>query len=228
MICIVDLETTSLNPFDAEIIEGHFICVDHGMNVKSTYDLKCRPIKWSNEAEAIHGISQETANTYKRFSASFKELTNWIEDNSIEELWMHTNPASYGKEVFYDYAVLRVLLSYHSDESYWVINKIKPYSTHTLCKIFKDSYNFENLRLDSICKVLDIKLDHHNCVSDANACLEIMRKLIHTTDRNTIRKILRSEYDTERIGDDDPARPTKSRRSSKNIQSRKSANTRLY
>jgi len=219
VICITDLETTSLNVYNAEIIEGHLIVVNDKLEVVSTFDIKCNPSAWSVDAESIHGISRQKAATYKKFSESYQDLINWLDAYSVSEMWMHTNPNSYGKEVFYDYAVLRLQLSYQSDPAYWALNAIKPYSTHTLSKLFKDSFNFDGLGLASICKVLDIKLDHHNCVSDANACLEIMRKLLHKTSREDINKLLRGQYDTNTTSVSNPVKTRKRTKSTGRFQS---------
>ena len=40
--------------------------------------------------------------------------------------------------------------------------------------------SLENHKLDTVCRALGIKLDHHNALSDANACAEILKYCIKT------------------------------------------------
>jgi DNA polymerase III epsilon subunit-like protein len=186
MICVFDLESTGLHTSSAEIVQGHFICTDHDLNVVGTFDLKCRPRKWSYEAQEIHGITKDLADTYRPYSQSHNELMSFLRSNNVTELWMHTNPNSYGKRVHFDYAILKNEVYDISTEDYFYLQRMKVYSTHTLAKCLHDRFNFDKLSLDQICKELKIKLNHHDCVSDANACLEIMRKLLPLTTRENL------------------------------------------
>lgn len=180
-IIVLDLETTGVNMFDAEIITGFFIHADESFNIKSTYEIKCNPSKWSDEAEKVHGITRQEASTFKKFNEAYQGLIDWIDSCQPKQMWMHCNALMFGKLAYYDHAVLRMNMMNVGDVPYFKISNVKPYSTHTLCKILQGSFNFESLRLDSICKELGVQLNHHDAKSDAMACLEIIKQLLPLT-----------------------------------------------
>lgn len=178
---VFDIETTGINVFDAEIITGHFLSVDDSFNIVSEYELKCRPWKWSIEAEKVHGITQQEASTFPLFRDVYQNLLSWIRMQDTRQMWMHTNSKMFGKLTFYDYAVLRLRMMEMSDEAYFEIEKIKPYSTHSLAKVLQGDFNFEGFSLDLICKQLGIELKHHDAKSDTLACYEIIKRLLPMT-----------------------------------------------
>lgn len=177
----MDLETTGVNVFDAEIITGFFIHADESFNVKSTYEIKCNPTHWSDEAEKVHGITKQEASGFKKFSEVYQGLINWIDSCQPKQMWMHCNSKVFGKLAFFDHAVLRLSMMGMGDVPYFKISNITPFSTHSLCKITQGSYNFEGFSLDLVCKTLGISLKHHDAKSDALACLEIIKQLLPLT-----------------------------------------------
>ena len=180
-IIVFDLETTGTNVFDAEIITGYFIHADESFNIKTTYEIKCNPSTWSDEAEKVHGITRFEASTYKKFSEVYQELIDWIDVCKPTQMWMHCNSKMFGKLSFFDHAVLRLSMMGMGDVPYFKISNITPLSTHSLCKITHSSYNFEGFSLDLVCKTLGISLKHHDAQSDALACLEIIKQLLPLT-----------------------------------------------
>jgi DNA polymerase III epsilon subunit-like protein len=183
---VVDLETTSLNVFEAEIVTGFFCLLDQDLNIISTKEIRCNPFKWSTEAEAIHGITKRQASRYKQFREVYHELISWIEASGATELWCHSNSKMYGKLVPYDYAVLRLNMLNMGDNPYWVINGLKPYSTHSLAKVLHNHFTFESLSLDNVCKQLGILLTHHDAESDCRATVEIIKQLLPLTTREEL------------------------------------------
>lgn len=180
-IIVFDLETTGTNVFDAEIVTGYFIHADESFNIKTTYEIKCNPSTWSDEAEAVHGITRFEASTYKKFSEVYQELIDWIDVCKPTQMWMHCNSKMFGKLSFFDHAVLRLSMMRMGDVPYFKISNITPLSTHSLCKITHSIYNFEGSSLDLVCKTLGISLKHHDAQSDALACLEIIKQLLPLT-----------------------------------------------
>jgi DNA polymerase III epsilon subunit-like protein len=196
---IFDLETTGTNVFDAEIITGHFLAVDSKFNLRSEYVIQCNPWKWSYEAEQIHGITKEQASKYKKFSEVYPGLLTWLQAMDDNQMWMHTNAKMFGKLTFYDHAVLRLRMMDMGDEPYFEIEKHKPYSTHTLCKVLQSHFNFEGFSLDLICKELGIELKHHDAKSDTFACYEIIKKLLPMTTLEDLYNYER-EVENESVG----------------------------
>jgi DNA polymerase III epsilon subunit-like protein len=92
----------------------------------------------------------------------------------------------FGKLVPYDYAVLRLNMLDMGENPYWLINALKPYSTHSLAKVLQDRFTFDGLSLDNICKELSIPLKHHDAESDCLATVEIIKRLLPMTTREEI------------------------------------------
>jgi len=208
-LIVADFETTSLNVFEAEIITGFFACLDENLNVTNTLSIQCCPWKWSKEAEAVHGISEREASTYKKFSEIYEDIVSFIRMTEATEFWCHSNVKMYGKIVPYDYAILRLQMLNMGDIPYFEVNKLKPYSTHSLAKVLHDRFTFESNSLDNICKKLGIKLNHHNAESDCLATVEIIKKLLPMTNRNEL-------YNYERgINENDESTGRRSRKSTR-------------
>jgi DNA polymerase III epsilon subunit-like protein len=148
--------------------------------------IQCRPWKWSKEAEAVHGISEREASTYKKFSDVYEDILSFIRMTEATEFWCHSNVKMYGKIVPYDYAILRLQMLNMGDLPYFEVNKLKPYSTHSLAKVLHDRFTFESNSLDNICKKLGIKLNHHNAESDCLATVEIIKRLLPMTNREEL------------------------------------------
>lgn len=183
---ILDLETTGTNVFDAEIITGYFIKVDLNFNIISEYHLKSQPRKWSYEAEAVHGIKREETISWPAWNQVYNDLLDWLEAYETNEAWMHTNAKMFGKLTYFDHAILRLRMGDMGDVPYFLIEKIRPYSTHSLAKVLQNHFQFEGFSLDLICKRLGIELKHHDAKSDALACLEIIKQLLPMTNREAL------------------------------------------
>jgi DNA polymerase III epsilon subunit-like protein len=186
LIIVCDIESTSLNVFEAEIVTGFFACLNDKLQIVNTLSIQSRPWKWSHEAEKIHGISEKEASKYKKFSEVYHEIISFLRMNDATEFWCHSNVKMYGKIVPYDYAVLRMQMLNMGDEAYFAINKLKSYSTHSLAKVLHDRFTFESNSLDNICRTLGIKLTHHNAESDCRATVEIIKRLLPMTNREEL------------------------------------------
>jgi DNA polymerase III epsilon subunit-like protein len=92
----------------------------------------------------------------------------------------------FGKLTYFDHAILRLRMGDMGDVPYFLIEKIRPYSTHSLAKVLQNHFNFEGFSLDLICKRLGIELKHHDAKSDALACLEIIKQLLPMTNREAL------------------------------------------
>jgi DNA polymerase III epsilon subunit-like protein len=185
LIIVCDLESTGLNVFDAEIITGFFCLLDQNYNVVSTRYIQCNPLKWSDEAEKVHGITKKQASKFKSFSDVYQSLIDWIELSGATEFWCHSNVKMYGKIVPYDYAILRMNMMNVSDSGYYAVNKLRAFSTHSLAKA-QNHFTFESNSLDNICKQLKIELKHHNAESDCMATVEIIKQLLPLTNREEL------------------------------------------
>ena len=201
---VCDLETTGLNVFDAEIITGFFCLLDDKLNVVDTRSIECNPFSWSDEAEKIHGITKKQASKFKQLKDVYQALIDWIDLSGATEIWCHSNVKMYGKLIPYDYAILRMNMINMGDSAYWTINKLRPFSTHSLAKS-QNRFTFESNSLDNICKQLSIELKHHNAESDCRATVEIIKQLLPLTTREEIYNYERGiNENTERTGKRNP------------------------
>lgn len=201
---IGDLETTGVNVFDAEIVTGYFLSVNPvTFEIISEFELKCNPFKWSYEAQEVHGITREEAATYKPFREVYSNLINWLVCQDSQEFWCHAKVKMYGKLTFFDHAVLRLRMMEMGDHPYFEIEKLKPYSTHSLASVLAADYGFEKFSLDYLCQRLGITLKHHDAKSDTLACYEIIKKLLPMTSREAL-----LNYERE-IKDEDDSRTSK-------------------
>jgi DNA polymerase III epsilon subunit-like protein len=204
MMIIGDLETTGVNVFDAEIVTGYFLSVNPDtFEILGQFELKCNPFKWSYEAQEIHGITREEAATFRKFSEVYENLINWLITQRASEFWCHAKVKMYGKLTFFDHAVLRLRMMEMGDFPYFEIEKLKPYSTHSLASVLASDYGFEKFSLDYLCSRLGITLKHHDAKSDTLACYEIIKKLLPMTNREAL-----LNYERE-IKDEDSTRTSK-------------------
>lgn len=184
---VCDLETTGVNCLDAEIITGHFIAFDEKFDIKQQFSIKSCPRKWSESAEMIHGISYEQARKWPEFADVFEDIWDFFESNKPDAFWCHAKTDMFGKEVYFDHAILRYQMLLYGDLPYWVINRVRPYSTLSLAKITNSYFQFEGFSLDAVCSRLNIDLKHHDAKSDCQAAYQIIKKLLPFTGLEAIK-----------------------------------------
>ena len=181
MFCVVDLETTSGNVNNAEILSGTFLAVDSTLMILDEYQIKCRPMKWNDEAIEsikIHGITQQMTVGLPLFTEVKDELFKWFKRYMFKHFVCHAKRDMYGKKTTFDHAVIRLNL-FPSDQ-YWafvnMFNERNIISTHSLASYLDNKYNFEKKDLKTIARQLGVKLEnHHNDRDDAIACYEIFK-----------------------------------------------------
>jgi DNA polymerase-3 subunit epsilon len=186
MICVADFETTSKNVFDAEILDAQFFALNDDLEIVSELKIRCNPYRYSEEAYAVHGISREECARYPRFEKEAEKIIAWFKEHRITEFWCHSNAVMFGKLVYYDWAVLRINLLNLGTSAYYSIARVKPFSTHSLCKLFQHEINSQSLSLSAVCDSLGIELQHHNARSDALACIAIMKRFLSRTTREDL------------------------------------------
>lgn len=189
----IDFESTGVNPYTSEIIEGYFLKEDG-----SDFLMKCRPYKWSKEAERIHGIKKETADQYGSFKDEFRRLLKWLPKEFT--FVCYANPNTDKGYVHYDYTLLynsvHILFCHQleKDDLWWSFRneyKITPYSVHTLAK---ESHNNGNITVpltikagnkkrsqdfsqENIARILGYEYKTHNCIEDVKALKFIYEEL---------------------------------------------------
>ena len=124
---LLDIETTSKDPLNAEIIEGYFENIDTG----DCFLFKSRVNKWSNEAEKIHGISEIETALYPNKKDSLVDLYNWLNSQPKEtEYIMFANEKTEYGAMYFDCAVIESELEWQ--DLRWRFNNKT--SVHTMAK----------------------------------------------------------------------------------------------
>jgi DNA polymerase III epsilon subunit-like protein len=183
MFCVVDLETTSNNVTNAQIITGTFLAVDEKLNLIAEKRIQCKPWRWDDDAvqaSRIHGITKEMTDKWQSFNSILPSLFDWFGMYNFRHFVCHAKRDMYGKKTTYDHAVIR--LNLFPSDYYWkfvnTFNERNIISTHSLASYLDSSYNFPKKDLKSIATTLGIKLDnHHDDRADAIACYEIFKTL---------------------------------------------------
>lgn len=193
-IAVADIETTGLVIGDAEVLTCAVIMCDYRtLSPIGGKVFKFRPRypkNWKEDAVRIHGITFEEAMSYPEASASANHMMDWVksicEDQPIPFACHAMKPFKQG-ESYFDYGHMRRLyydlgMDKQGAYDHFVFEKIFPYkmvqSTVTWARaLVKDGVlPTENAKLDTLCKHFDIRLDHHNAVSDTKACRELLSK----------------------------------------------------
>ena len=183
MFCVVDLETTGTNPSSSSILTGTFIAVNSALTIVSMYKIKCRPWKWTEEAEQaahIHGITKEMTETWPTFHDQVPDLMRFFKDHELKYFVCHAKRDAFGKMVTFDHAMLKMAL-FPTDEYWFFLQRFpesKIISTHSLAKYFQADYDFQKRDLKSVAQSLGVALTkHHDDEADAMACYGIFKKL---------------------------------------------------
>lgn len=121
----------------------------------------------------VHGITAKDVEAAPAFSEIYRELTGYFEDavlvahnarfdmNCLKQTCLNT-----GKKI--------PVLEY--------------FDTVELCKrVFS---NLKHHRLNDVCDYIGIELDHHNALSDANGCLEIVMAVMNLVGEYDIYQLL--------------------------------------
>jgi DNA polymerase III epsilon subunit-like protein len=183
MFLVCDLETTSANVNNAQIITGTFLAVDKDFKLLAEKRIKCKPWKWDSEADQasnIHGITKDMVINWPSFFEILPDLFQWLEIYDLKHFVCHSKRDMFGKKTTFDHAVIR--LNLFPSDYYWkfvnMFNERNIISTHSLALYLDNIYNFTKKDLKSISTALGIALDnHHDDRQDAIACYEILKKL---------------------------------------------------
>ena len=174
-----DFETTSLNPHEAEIIEGYF----EKENGESLH-IKAKPEIWSDDAALIHRISKELADTYPPIQSELRRLCQWLPKEFSFVCFANVN-TPFGC-LHYDLACLRMAF-YRIDHYFWfeMNYSYDVISVHTIAKQILRG-QLINYSQKKIADHFGIEYDAHNCVSDVKAMIKIYNNLINYEDNERL------------------------------------------
>lgn len=131
MRCYFDIETTSKDPYNAEIITGFFLCEDG-----SFFDMKAQVDNWSYEAVLIHNITQAEMLSHPTKQKAFDDLLDFVQSNNISEFVCYANQQTVHGFMTYDLAVIKMqmFLLYGTHTLFYKYFNDKPISVHAMAK----------------------------------------------------------------------------------------------
>ncbi len=156
----IDFETA--NRFPTSACQIGLVVVEEGKIIKE-YSTLMKPVPYYfiDEFIKIHGITKDMASKSPSFKTVWNEISQYI--TNAHSIVAHN--------AGFDIRVLKACLSYYEIEA------TLPDSFCSLKlsrKILKD---IPNHKLSTVCRYLDIPLNHHEALSDARGAAEIILKL---------------------------------------------------
>ena len=182
-IFVTDIETTGFSPKKNDIIELAGIIVKKNgddFELIDSFSENCRPYSrstWTVGAEMIHKIGIHEAFSFqhprKMLINFLKFLLPYKHSDNLPLLFV-----CHAKNKF-DYKFIKEAFEKEMLVSSFnkVFSEKKYESTIDIAQKYKSALGVENLKLPTLAEYFDIKLNHHEATSDANACLEIYKKL---------------------------------------------------
>lgn len=180
-----DIESTGRLPMSCEPLVLSAIKLDQDYNQTDSIEIRMRPHLWDYHADAaarVHGISKEAAMAFPPKREGLERFLDWV--GSPQTFVCHANKHA-GRFAAFDYAALQVqyldnfLGGGRADHFHFTQLFRHVISTHTLAAATMD---LDSYRLDAICRHIGFDLKHHDAVSDAQACAEILRFVARTHD----------------------------------------------
>lgn len=194
-----DLETTSLDCYSAEIIEGYFVLKDENNKKISEHYLKSQVDNYNAEAYGVHGISEALMRTYLPKKAALDNLSEFLSSCGLFEAIVYANPNQMGSIYHYDVAVLQMQLMNHLHVDKLEHQPFKPQkitSVYTMAKeaikeglidpVKKDN-NRADLSLSGVYKALfGNSFNAHNAKEDVEAMLKVYKEIIDRRNNGAI------------------------------------------
>jgi len=173
---VFDVETTGFSPIDNDIIQlaGQVFDLE-SHEVLATFNQFCKPITpngWEKGAEAVHGISEAEANTFqdpRKMGIKFLHFIKPFKDENDLPLKM-----VYHAKGQFDWWFLRSTFRKVKllNSLYRVFEDNYFQSTVTLADRNKRTTKLPNSKLNTVADYLEVKLDHHEALSDVKASFE--------------------------------------------------------
>lgn len=196
----MDCETVGINPMYDCVIEAYFYIDD-----ANSFHLKCRPDRWSYEAQEIHQIPEHVAMSYPDKKTAFRDLLKWLPKDF--RFISHANKNTELGFINFDTAILVNELNLLGCKNYYLENEyqMKPnITTHKMArdaaanKLFAPitgaqayrlgitsresakSSNRQSLALGSIYYALfgELPSNSHNAKDDVLALVRIYKELV--------------------------------------------------
>ena len=192
MIHVIDVETTGLNQWSNEILTCAVVTLDNDLKEVSRNEFRRKPeysTTWSEEAEAVHRIPWEQANTFPDSKSFRKNLKSHLQSFGSGSVFVcHALPFLSNVDLI-DYQFIFSEFNRVGDH-FWLYDIFPTGNILSTITRSKKGLPVENQKLDTWAHYLGFDLDHHDAMSDALACAEVYkyRRSMDGFDRKTNRK----------------------------------------
>lgn len=167
----IDFETA--NPSRTSACSLGLTVVRNNQIVETRYWLiKPYPIEFSAFNTAIHGITEADVKSMPTFDSLWPEVFPYIENQIVV-----------AHNASFDVSVLRQCMEHY---------QIAAPNFDILCTYRIAQSQFPNAgshRLNIICQLMDIPLEHHHAASDSNACAQILCRLMSEHNLNSLKEL---------------------------------------
>ncbi len=153
-ITAIDFETANHNPDSACSLA--MVSIEDG-NITSAREFLIRPPDSYFRFSAIHGITWEDVHDQPDFSDRIPQIESFLSDTHL----LVAHNAHFDR---------RVLLSCYT----YAQHRCPPIPFSCSIKVAKQVWRLDSYRLPVVCEHLGIALNHHEALSDAQACAEII------------------------------------------------------
>lgn len=152
----IDFETANKNMTSACSVGIAIVKNNQITDIKEWY-IKPTPFHFDYYNTKVHGITGEDVKNSPTFKELWNEIYSYIQDNTLVA---HNAP--------FDMSVLKHLVEFYDLDA-------PCYEYFCSCELSRNVWSeFENHKLGTVCKNLDINLNHHNAASDAAGCAQIV------------------------------------------------------
>jgi DNA polymerase III epsilon subunit-like protein len=194
---VFDLETNDKEVCDAEIIDGAFCITDSSFNIIDTHRMLSQVNKWSEEAEAIHGIRYADTLAYPKKDKAYHDLFEFLSKHKPYKPVCYSNPNNFGNFYHYDIAVIKMQLNYlynnhvlfyhyFSDDIYSPYLKIKELHKNKVINIAPHEtltqFSLENVYLN----LFNETYNSHKSIDDTKALLKLCKEILRLESNGNI------------------------------------------
>lgn len=177
MNLFVDVETTGLDYLNNCVLE--LACVAETNGKQHAFCERARPLSFyhfDKKSQEIHGISKAEAESFQHPRDLCINFLNFLESVYPYERYRPYADFWYHGIGLFDWRFVMGLFIKQG-----LVFDLRKYlngkQVHSTLMLAKKQLQLPNYRLNTICDFLQIKLNHHEALSDARACAEIYQRL---------------------------------------------------
>ena len=175
-----DVETTGFCPIRNDVWQICLIATDKSYNEISRYTAKMKPTSTkfiSDKALEISGMTFDNVMRFDNPKDKVIEITQWF--NSLDRKTRWPSRLIFHAVNNFDWNHIDWLFKKQDMQYdlYKHVNWKNLESTLTIARGMKDHLNCNNYKLNTLCQLFDIPLNHHDAESDTQALIPIHKEL---------------------------------------------------